>query len=301
MTGTRTTRPPGVPLSLDPLLGALVGGWRISRLIGRGGMGHVYEAHARGQRVAIKVMHGDASRDGDAMRRFFAEARIADLLRHPNLVDVHGTATLPDGRPYIVMEYLEGRPLAALIRPDLPLGSVAAVICQALDALHAVHARGIVHRDLTPANLFVTTTGQARVLDFGLAKLPVHLAGALPSTGDGLAVGTPPYMAPEYVRGGRHDHLSDLYAIGITLFQAATGRLPFTADDPRTLFRLHVSADPPRPTALRPDLPAGYESVILQALFKTPSLRFESAAAMADTLRKATHGLPAAAWAPLLR
>ncbi|HTM22909.1 MAG TPA: serine/threonine-protein kinase [Kofleriaceae bacterium] len=297
------SRPPGVPQSrTDPLIGCAVGHWRVTRAIGRGGMASVYEAvDAAGGRVALKVMAPEVAADADAVARFFAEARVAAAVRHPGLVDVIAMAYLPDGRPFIAMEYLDGAPLGALLRRGLPLGSLAAAIVQALDALHAAHACGVIHRDLKPDNLFVLRDGRAKLLDFGLAKLPAELGAGVPATGDGRAMGTPPYMAPEYVRGGRHDARSDLYAMGVVLFEASTARLPFAAADHRALFRLHVTATPPAPRSLRPDMPAGYESVILQALFKTPELRFASAADMADTLRKASRELPAEAWAPLLR
>jgi serine/threonine protein kinase len=296
-------RPPGVPQSrLDPLIGTAVGHWQVTRLIGRGGMAQVYQAVDRGGgRVALKVMTAEAAGDREAVARFFAEARVAAVVPHPGLVEVLAMAYLADGRPFIAMEYLEGAPLNALLRRGLPLGSVAHVIAQALEALQAAHARGVVHRDLKPENLFVLRDGRAKLLDFGLARLPAELGAGVPATRDGRAMGTPPYMAPEYVRGGRPDARSDLYAMGVVLFEATTARLPFAAADHRALFRLHVTATPPAPRSLRPDMPAGYESVILQALFKTPELRFASAAAMAGTLRTASRELPAEAWAPLLR
>ncbi|HTM22908.1 MAG TPA: serine/threonine-protein kinase, partial [Kofleriaceae bacterium] len=288
--------------SADPMIGEEVGIWRISRLLGRGGMGRVYEAvqPSTGGRVAVKIMAHEISEDADAVKRFFAEARAVNLIHHEHIVDVLAMATLADGRPYIVMEYLAGAPLRALIKGGpLPLGPLAEFVGEALDALGAAHARGIVHRDLKPDNIFVTPAGHAKLLDFGLVKLAPEIGADMPATRTGVVMGTPHYMAPEYIGGGDADARSDLYAMGVILFEAATGRLPFTGKGSHDLFRQHVEMAPPAPRSLRAELPAAYEAVIVRALCKAPAERFADAGEMARALRAAAADLPAEAWPPL--
>src|SRR6185503_20147330 len=158
--------------------------------------------------------------------RFFAEAKAVNLIRHENIVNVLDLATLPDGRPYIIMEYLDGAPLASIIeyavqqRAPLPLGGLARLAAEVLDALAAAHAKGVVHRDLKPDNIFVTPAGHAKVLDFGIAKLQPELGGSATHTGSLL--GTPHYMSPEQAASRPVDQRTDLYAMGVILFECAT-------------------------------------------------------------------------------
>src|SRR5512142_1468869 len=166
------------PVGDDPLLGRTIGVYRVARLLGIGGMGRVYKGvHPTiGSRVAIKVLSRECSDRRDLVDRFFAEAKAVNLIRHESIVNVLDLATLPDGRPYIVMEYLDGAPLSAIIeqarsRGPLPLGSIARLVAEVLDALAAAHAKGVIHRDLKPDNIFVSPNGRGKVLDFGIAKL----------------------------------------------------------------------------------------------------------------------------------
>jgi hypothetical protein len=284
----------------DPLLGLTVGNWRLERLLGAGGMGRVYLGvqPAIGARVAVKVLAHELSGDPRAVERFFAEARAVNLIHHENIVDVLDLAQLPDGRPYIVMEYLAGITLgAAIAHPQpVPLGTLARLTAEVLDALAAVHAAGVVHRDLKPDNVFVTPAGRAKVLDFGLAKL---VSSDVRLTRSGTVVGTPAYMSPEQVGDEALDGRSDLYSVGVMLYQAATGRLPFETRVAFAMFQHHRETPPPAPRAARPELPAAYEAVILRALAKAPADRFASAHEMAAALTAAAAGLPADAFAPL--
>src|SRR5213078_2644518 len=167
------------PIGEDVLLGTTIGAYRVARLLGIGGMGRVYKGvhPAIGSRVAIKVLSRECSDRRDLVDRFFAEAKAVNLIRHESIVNVLDLSMLPDGRPYIVMEYLDGAPLAALIehavqhQAPLPLGGIARLAAEVLDALGAAHAKGIVHRDLKPDNVFVAPSGRPKVLDFGIAKL----------------------------------------------------------------------------------------------------------------------------------
>ncbi len=272
----------------DPLLGAEVGRWRLERVLGEGGMGRVYLGIQPeiGARVAIKVL---ASQDEDLVGRFFAEARAVNLIRHENVVDIIDLARLPDGRPYIVMEFLDGCMLRGLIeRGPVPFGWLGDATIQVLGALAAAHAIGIVHRDLKPDNIAISPGGRAKVLDFGVAKLASgQRDGRSPRTQTGQALGTPEYMAPEQITGGSIDGRTDLYAMGVVMFEAVTGRRPFDGPTDFEMMRAHVEVEPPSPRALRPDLPQALEDVILQALAKDPARRFANAAAMANAIASA--------------
>ncbi|HEY1556813.1 MAG TPA: serine/threonine-protein kinase [Kofleriaceae bacterium] len=287
----------------DPLLGSEVGRYRLARVLGEGGMGCVYLAvqPAIGSRVAIKVLSEPSARNAELLDRFFAEARAVNLIRHEHIVGVLDLAKLPDGRPYIVMEFVDGQTLAQVMRRGLPpLGGVAQVMGEVLGALAAAHAIGIVHRDLKPDNVIVTVEGHAKVLDFGIAKLAPGLSSMSPRTQTGALMGTPAYMAPEQISGAANvDARSDIYAAGVVLFEAATGRPPFAGATLYDLMRAHLEATPPAPRSLRPDLPPELEGVILTALAKLPAQRFQSAAAMAQALSHAAVALPQTEWRPL--
>jgi serine/threonine protein kinase len=297
----------GIPLLArgeDLLLGTTIGAYRVARLLGIGGMGRVYKGvHPTiGSRVAIKVLSRECSDRRDLVERFFSEAKAVNLIRHESIVNVLDLAMLPDGRPYIIMEYLDGVPLAAIVEGaaqrgiPVPLGGLARLAAEVLDALGAAHAKQIVHRDLKPDNIFVTPAGRPKVLDFGIAKLNDLGASA---TRTGSLLGTPHYMSPEQAAGRPVDLRADIYAMGVILFECATGQKPFTAESLFELLRQHVEAPPPSPRALRRDMPPDLESVILTALGKTADQRFASAQAMSMALQHATSQLPSEQWAPL--
>ena len=291
----------------DLLLGTTLGSYRVASLIGVGGMGRVYKGvqPTIGSRVAIKVLSRECSDRPDLVQRFFAEAKAVNLIRHESIVNVLDLAMLPDGRPYIVMEFLDGCALSDLITPPtprgpLPLGGVARLLAEVLDALGAAHAKGIVHRDLKPDNIFITPGGRPKVLDFGIAKLTDAGGGVSSSTRTGSLLGTPHYMAPEQANGRPVDHRADLYALGVILFECATGRRPFAAKTLFDLLRKHVDEPPPSPRSLRPDLPIALEQVILVALAKSPDQRFGSAQAMSHALQQASASVPPEQWTPLV-
>ena len=278
----------------DPLLGSQIDRYRIARTLGEGGMGKVYLAvqPAIGSRVAIKLLSEPCARMPELVERFFDEARAVNLIRHENIVAVLDMARLPDGRPFIVMEFVEGQTLAQIARATIaPLGGVVQVMGEVLAALGAAHAIGIVHRDLKPDNILVTATGHAKVLDFGIAKLAPSLRDAGSATKTGALLGTPAYMAPEQISGAANvDGRTDVYAAGVVLFEAVTGQPPFQGGTMFDLMRAHVEQPPPRPSALRPDLPPAIESIILTALAKSPEQRFQTAGAMAQALARRGRG-----------
>ena len=291
------------PAASDRLLGESVGSWRVARLLGAGGMGRVYlGVHPTiGSRVAIKVLSHDAAANRDLVERFFNEARAVNLIRHERIADVIDLAFLDDGRPYIVMEHVPGSSLAAVLADSgpLPLGTLADLLAEVLAAVGAAHAAGIVHRDLKPDNILVTPDGHAKVLDFGIAKLAPEVGGHV-QTHTGIVIGTPAYMAPEQARSEHTDHRTDLYALGVVLYEGATGQRPFAARAMFDLLKLQIEAPPRPPRTHRPEIPEAFEAVILRALAKDPNARFATAAEMAAALVAATRDLPATA-RPALR
>ena len=283
---------------MDPLIGIAVGRYQIDSVIGEGGMGRVYLAIQPeiGSRVAIKVL---ADQRPDLVERFFAEARAVNLIRHENIVSVIDLAQLDDGRAYIVMELVDGQTLGAATRGGTaPIGGVITALGEVLSALEAAHALGIVHRDIKPDNVLVTREGHAKVLDFGIAKLAaVH---GTPRTQTGALLGTPAYMAPEQISGAEKvDARTDLYAVGVVLFECLTGRVPFEAPTLFDLMKAHVEA--PVPPIGRADVPPSLEAIVQRAMAKDPAARFQSAAEMRRALIAASRDLPSAQWRPLSR
>ncbi|HEY1811203.1 MAG TPA: protein kinase [Kofleriaceae bacterium] len=297
----------GAPLEAadDPLLGTEIDRYRIARTLGEGGMGKVYLAvqPAIGSRVAIKLLSDQCANTPELVERFFAEARAVNLIRHEHIVGVLDMARLPDGRPFIVMEFVEGQTLAEVVRASVaPLGGVLQVMGEVLAALGAAHAIGIVHRDLKPDNILVTAEGHAKVLDFGIAKLAPNLREVGSATRTGALLGTPAYMAPEQISGSANvDGRTDIYAAGCVLFEAVTGQPPFHGGTMFDLMRAHVEQPPPSPRAMRPDLPPAIEHIIFTALDKDPARRFQSAGAMAQALAHAGGELGADQWRALSR
>ncbi len=290
----------------DALLGTDIGRYRIARLLGVGGMGQVYLGVQPmiGSRVAIKILSTECTRNPELLERFFSEARAVNLIRHESIVSVIDMAQLPDGRPYIIMEFVDGRTLGEIVRAgQAPIGGIVQVVTEILSALGAAHALGIVHRDLKPDNVLITAEGHAKVLDFGIAKLAPGLSNGLsPRTRTGALLGTPAYMAPEQISGAENvDARTDLYAAGVVLFEAVTGRTPFQGETLYDLMKAHLEQVPPSPRALRPELPAAIERVILTALAKDPAHRFQTAGDMTRALHDAARELAPDQWRVLSR
>ena len=283
----------------ESLIGTYIGNYRLSYVVGEGGMGCVYagvQPKIAGQ-VAIKIL---SSQDPGLVARFFAEAKAVNLIKHPSIVKVHDLAHLPDGRPYIIMELIEGETMGALVkRESLPLGGVADAMVHVLGALAAAHAIGIVHRDLKPDNIMVTLDGAAKVLDFGIAKLSPWLGGGTPRTQTGARIGTPAYMAPEQIRGTGVDARTDVYAAGVVLFEAVTGIRPFRGDNEFDLMKGHLEDEPPPLGVLRREATPELQGIVSQALAKKPEDRFQTATAMANALAHVATLLPAAERRPL--
>lgn len=284
----------------DPLLGAMVGRYRLARVLGEGGMGRVYLGVQPeiGSRVAIKMLTASAAEYPELLERFFAEAHAVNQIRHENIVSIIDHDRLPDGRPYLVMEYVDGGTLRAYVRAGVTrIDAVVRILIDVLLALEAAHAVGIIHRDLKLENIVITASGRAKVLDFGIAKLATTSSSRPgPRTQTGVLLGTPDYMAPEQILGGAVDARTDIYAAGVVLFEAITGRRLFQESSDFAIMRAHVDAAPPSPRALRPDMPHTLEHVIFQAIAKQPDDRFQSAIAMSRALRHVASELGGDQW-----
>ncbi|MEU3462450.1 ABC transporter substrate-binding protein [Streptomyces sp. NPDC006733] len=268
---------------------ALFGGrYEIRELLGSGGMARVHLAYDTrlGRTVAVKTLLPELARDAEARRRFAREARAAAGLNHPGIVTVHDqdeVRTDEDIVPYLVMEYVDGSTLADLARSQVRLDIERSVriTCDILDALAHAHARGLVHRDVKPSNVLITSTGGIKVADFGIARV-VHSLTRI--TGTGSALGTPGYMSPEQIEDREVDARSDLYAVGCMLTELLTGTVPFPGPTPLTVMYAHVHSTPEPPSARNPAVPPELDAVVIAALSKNPALRPRSAAAMRDDL-----------------
>nr|WP_255424409.1 serine/threonine protein kinase [Corallococcus sp. CA047B] len=276
----------------DPLLSSQVGEFIINERIGAGGMGVVYRAtHSLiGKQAAIKVLRAELV-SPRVHERLLVEARAVNAIQHPGIIDIFGFGTLPDGRPYIVMELLKGRSLAefAPTRQPLDVATTVWVLDQILAALGAAHEAGVVHRDLKPANVFVVegpnSAPTIKLVDFGIAKLLE--SRDTPTTLDGTILGTPEFMAPEQIRGGEVGPATDLYAVGIMAFQMLTGTRPFQGDPLQVMFA-HVDRIPPMPSSRAEGIPPEFDTLVRHLLAKDPAMR----PALAETVRLQLQRIP---------
>ena len=275
-------------MALATAPGRRLGHYRVERDLGRGAMGMVMLGidDESGQPVALKTMalsrefHGDAL--AEARARFFREAQMAGRLQHPGIVRVHDAGE-DGGLAYIAMELLSGQDLSAHAQPAtlLPVPLVAATLARVADALDFAHRQGVTHRDVKPANIMVDFERDVvKLTDFGIA----HIADAT-NTRTGLVLGTPSFMSPEQMAGDRVDGRSDLYALGVTLFQLLTGRLPFEGASMSALVRAIASEAPPDVRTLRPELPPMLADIVALALQKRPETRYASGREFAADLR----------------
>lgn len=270
------------------MLGRLLDGrYRLLRRIGSGGMGQVHLARhvTLGTNVAVKSLRSDHLGDPTVRNRFLREARVMNRIRHPNVVEVSDLGELEDGMLYLVMEYVEGTTLHAELRDGpLEIGRMLRIAEQIAEALSAVHAHGVVHRDLKPENIVLTGEGneeRVKLLDFGIAALLES-----PSiTGTHQLVGTPGYMSPEYVRGGEADERSDVYSLGVVMYEMVCCRLPFEGRSYGALL-LKQSTEEPAPLRDRaPDLDPRVEAIVMKALERKPGDRYGDVEEMAAEIR----------------
>jgi beta-lactam-binding protein with PASTA domain/predicted Ser/Thr protein kinase len=275
----------------DTLIGTVFDGrYRIVRKLGTGGMADVYLAEDQelGRRVAIKILNDRHAADDSFIERFRREAKNAAGLSHPNIVSIYDRGTAEDTY-YIAMEYLDGRSLKELIvgRGPAPIKIAVEYARQILAAVGFAHRHGIVHRDIKPHNVLVGPEGRLKVTDFGIAR-----SGASQMTEVGSIIGTAQYLSPEQARGSPVDQTSDLYSVGVVLFELLTGQVPFTGDTPLEIAMKHLSEVPKPPSELRPDVPHDLDLVVLRALAKDPSERYATAEEMDADLERVLNGLP---------
>jgi eukaryotic-like serine/threonine-protein kinase len=275
----------------DTLIGTVFDGrYRIIRKLGAGGMADVYLAEDQelGRHVAIKILNDRHAADDSFIERFRREAKNAAGLSHPNIVSIYDRGEA-EGTYYIAMEYLDGRSLKELIvgRGPAPVKTAIDYARQILAAVGFAHKHGIVHRDIKPHNVLVGAEGRLKVTDFGIAR-----SGASQMTEVGSIIGTAQYLSPEQARGAQVDQTSDLYSVGVVLYEMLTGQVPFTGDTPLEIAMKHLSEVPRPPSELRPEVPHDLDSVVLRALAKDPGERYQSADEVDADLARVLEGLP---------
>ncbi len=280
-------------MAAEGLVGKTFGKYRIVEQLGRGGMAEVYKAYQPGldRYVAVKVMHSFLADDKDFLARFQREAKLVASMRHPNIVQVHDF-DVEGGLYYMVMEFIDGETLKTRLQnleernQWLSIDEGVRIILAVGSALKYAHRLGMVHRDVKPANVMVDKQGNVILTDFGIAKI---FAGGSQTqlTATGALVGTPSYMSPEQGMGQPGDERSDIYSLGVMLYQLVTGRLPFEADTPLAVVIKHINDPLPMPRAVNPDVPEAVERVILKTMAKNPDERYQHVGEMLNDLKRA--------------
>ena len=290
--------PPGA--APDPYVGTTIDGrYKIEAVLGEGGMGVVYLARhkAIGKKMAIKVLRAEMARsNGELTSRFLQEAQAASSIGNPHIIDISDFGELPDGSTYFVMEHLEGLTLSKVLEQSkpLPVDRICHIAKQIADGVAAAHRSGIVHRDLKPDNIFLIRHGTqedfVKILDFGIAK--VSTSGGSKLTRAGAIFGTPHYMSPEQAAGSTVDSRTDIYALGVILYEMASGQVPFDADNYMGILTQHMYKAPVPIRALVParDVPPGLEAIILKCLSKKPEHRYQTMEELIADFDKLTQG-----------
>ncbi len=278
---------PSQEVTVDPVIGMTIGNYEVSKKIGEAGMGSVYLAEHPliGKQVALKVLHAEFAANKDVVTRFFNEAKAVNDIQHPNIVDVIDYGVIPSvsgDMVYFIMEHLDGFPLEDVIAEQAPLSPERTLhICaQVADALAASHHHKIVHRDLKPDNIILISKRNnpdfVKLLDFGIAKLTGDQPGSS-KTRTGIVMGTPAYMSPEQCEGrGNIDNRTDVYALGVVMYQMITGRVPFEGEGYGEILVQHLTQAPTPPSTLRGVIPPHVEAIVMKALEKSPAARFQS-------------------------
>jgi eukaryotic-like serine/threonine-protein kinase len=295
---------PSAPAATTPLVpggdlpaGYVVGEYRIDKVLGRGGMGTVYAGvqPVIEKRVAIKLLNAQFSADEGLVRRFVDEARAVNRIRHANIIDIFSFGQIADGRQYFVMEYLEGSTLAERMeKGDLTADEMPSFLTQICDALDAAHGENIVHRDLKPENVWIVTPKRGKpfvkLLDFGIAKL--LSSGERSTTQTGMVMGTPHYMSPEQCHGKAIDHRTDIYAMGVMLYQLYSGRLPFSGETFAEILAKQIIDTPPPPSKYA-SVPPELDKLIMRCLSKDPAGRPQTAKELGQMLSSILAGAAA--------
>jgi serine/threonine-protein kinase len=284
------------PRSASRVGEVLAGKYRLTELLGSGGMGDVYRAvnELVGREIAIKVLRAEHAENEVVIQRFTREARAANLVGHENVIDVIDVGQDANGCPFIVQELLEGEDLLAYVQRlggKMPLEEVVDLLCPVIEAVAEAHRRGVVHRDIKPENVFLVKKGAERIaklLDFGVSKVR-SIGGRRAEAGEML--GTPPYMAPEQLHAACNaDARTDVWAIGVMLFELLSGRLPFDAEEPAVLFAAIATTDAPTLIDVAPEVPPAVSRLVQRCLRRKPADRYPSAAELARDLRHVVEG-----------
>jgi serine/threonine-protein kinase len=289
-------RPVSTASAVDPLVGQTIDGrYLVEGVLGEGGMGVVYRARHTGieRKVALKVLRSEFANDREILERFVLEAKTASALGNPHIVDILDFGRLPDGSTYFAMEHLDGVSLTEAINQRLTPDRIAKIALQVCDGLAAAHEKNIVHRDLKPDNIFILQRSGAdfvKLLDFGIAKVSTDATQKL--TRAGAVFGTPHYMSPEQAAGTTVDHRADIYALGVILYEMASGKLPFDSDNFMGILTQHMYKAPIPIRALvnNSDCPPGLEAIVQKCLEKLPGSRYQSVTELADDLRRLLAG-----------
>lgn len=267
----------------NPEIGEKVGPYEIRGLIGKGGMGAVYLAEDRSldRRVALKMLPPQFMQDREIVARFRREAQALARLRHPNLMHIYAVGE-HKGRPYFAMEYIKGSTLSSIIETAgrIAPAQAAHIAAEVMSALDKVHKARMMHRDVKPGNIMIDEDGRAVLMDFGLARQEQDSA----LTADHTVLGTPKYMSPEQAQGERVDSRTDIYSLGIVLYEMLTGRAPFTGKTSFEILRRHIDSSVPPPSELEPDVPPGLDAVVARAVAKSREDRYQNVREMATDL-----------------
>jgi eukaryotic-like serine/threonine-protein kinase len=258
-----------------------VGRYEILEIIGTGAHGRVARAHDSmiGRLVAIKLFPKELAK-GEARQRFIQEARVVGQLSHPSIITLHDMGIDEATQtPYLVMEFLEGQPLDRILeKGSIPFSKACAWAAEVASALTVAHRKGVIHGDVKPANMLITDDGRVKLMDFGMARLASHDSGATP------LLGTPAYWCPEQIMGRPQDARSDLFSLGVVLYEMVTGKRPFDADSLQAICGRVLSSTPLPPSHANPSVPAGFDAVVARCLAKDPEARYQTSDALADEL-----------------